>query len=99
MAPIVMPTKSQGLELDTLSQWAFKAKQLSLDEKDPTAELVSFCRKLSQKQSAAPSYLQPDQQLCMFQTADDCLTAIEFASNWAVERLYGVEGLGPFSEF
>jgi len=29
----------------------------------------------------------------------DCLDIIEFAVHWAVERLYVVEGYGPFNEF
>lgn len=28
-----------------------------------------------------------------------CLDIIELAVHWAVERLYGVEGYGPFNEF
>ncbi len=99
MAPIVVPTRLQSVELEDLSGWAIKAKQLSLDGADPTAQLVSFCKKLNQKQARAPSYLQPRPQMRMFQTADDCLAGIELALNWTVEQIYGVEGFGPFNEF
>lgn len=99
MAPIVVPTSQQAVELEKLSKWAVKAKQLSLDGAEPTAELVSFCKILNQKQKAAPAYLQPDPQMRIFHTVDDCLGGIELAVNWVVEQLYGVEGLGPFNEF
>jgi hypothetical protein len=32
-------------------------------------------------------------------TAADCLATIELAVNWEAEKLYGVEGAGPFDEF
>ena len=32
-------------------------------------------------------------------TADDCLSVIELTVSWEAERLYNVEGLGPFDEF
>jgi hypothetical protein len=32
-------------------------------------------------------------------TAADCLAVLELAVNWEAEKLYGVEGLGPFDEF
>jgi hypothetical protein len=99
MAPIIVPTKSQALELETLSTWASKAKQLALDLQEPSAELVLFSKMLLQKQNAAPAYLQPDPQMQMFQTTHDCLAVIELAVNWSVEKLYDVEGLGPFNEF
>ena len=28
-----------------------------------------------------------------------CLAGLELAVNWEAEKLYGVEGLGPFDEF
>ena len=31
-------------------------------------------------------------------TVSDCIEAIELAVNWSAERLYGVEGIGPFYE-
>lgn len=99
MAPIVGPTRSQGAELEFLAKWAVTAKELSLGGADPTPELVAFCKVLSEKQKAGPMYLQPDAQIRMFHSVDDCLAIIELGVNWAVEQLYGVEGLGPFREF
>jgi len=32
-------------------------------------------------------------------TVEDCLAVVELAVNWEAEKLYGVEGLGPFDEF
>jgi hypothetical protein len=31
--------------------------------------------------------------------AAGCLAGLELAVNWEAEKLYGVEGLGPFDEF
>ena len=47
----------------------------------------------------APAYLRPSAQLKLLHTAADCLTVLELAVNWEAEKLYGVEGLGPFDEF
>jgi hypothetical protein len=99
MAPIVVPTPAQAEELESLANLAIAAKGLSLKHSEPTVPLVRGCQKLTEKQNVAPPYLQPDPQIVLFHTADDCLAAIELAVNWAVERLYGVEGLGPFNEF
>lgn len=99
MAPVIIPSRSQGQELEALANLALEAKELSLQRAEPTASLVGNCRKLADKQKAAPGYLQPSPQLLLLNSADDCLAIIELAINWAVERLYGVEGLGPFNEF
>jgi hypothetical protein len=32
-------------------------------------------------------------------TSEDGLAILELAVNWEAEKLYGVEGLGPFDEF
>ncbi|MBI2842517.1 MAG: hypothetical protein HYX78_03875 [Armatimonadetes bacterium] len=47
----------------------------------------------------APAYLHPSAELRLLATAEDCLATIELAVNWEAEKLYGVEGLGPFDEF
>jgi hypothetical protein len=99
MAPIVIPTPSQGEELDFLTDLAIEAKDLSLKGEQPTVRLVRECQKLTEKQEAAPMYLRPDSQMVLLHTTDHCLAVVELAINWAVERLYGVEGLGPFNEF
>jgi hypothetical protein len=35
----------------------------------------------------------------LLHTAADCLAVLELAVNWEAEKLYGMEGLGPFDEF
>lgn len=99
MAPLVVPTRTQAVELEKLAKWAVKAKELSLHGADPTPEMILFCKTLTEKQRVAPSYLQPDSQMRMFHSIEDCLAVIDLGVNWEVEQLYGVEGLGPFSEF
>lgn len=99
MAPIVLPTPAQGIELETLAGWAIKAKELSFQTEEPAANLVAYCRELAKKQEQAPNYLRPSPQMLLFHSAGDCLVLIELAVSWAVERLYGVAGLGPFDEF
>lgn len=44
-------------------------------------------------------YLQPDAQEQLLATPASCLAVIERFVNWEAEKLYGVEGLGPFDEF
>jgi len=99
MAPVVVPNRSQGQELEHLVRLAIDTKELSLKRAEPTGSLVGNCRKLADKQKAAPYYLRPNPQMLLLHSAGDCLAITELAINWAVERLYGVEGLGPFNEF
>jgi hypothetical protein len=99
MAPIVIPSPSQMKTLDDLARHAVQAKELELRAQEPPSELVQYCRQLVQGQKQAPNYLQPHSQVLLFASAQDCLTAIELAVQWEVEKLYGVEGLGPFEEF
>ena len=47
----------------------------------------------------APAYLRPSAQGLLLETPSDCLEVIENAVNWEAEKLYGVEGQGPFDEF
>jgi hypothetical protein len=99
MAPVAVPTPSQAEELECLANLAIEAKELSLEDEEPTVPLVRECQKLTEWQKTAPTYLQPDSQMVLLHTADHCLAIVELAINWAVERLYGAEGLGPFNEF
>jgi len=99
MSPIVIPDKNMVSELETLAKKAIEAKELTFRKAQPSKELVDFCQKLAEKQKSAPEYLRPSRQLKLITTADDCLNIIELAVHWAVERLYGVEGYGPFNEF
>lgn len=99
MSPIVIPDKTLSLELETLAKRAIEAKELTFKKTQPPEELIAYCLKLAEKQKSAPEYLRPSKQLKLITTADDCLNIIELAVHWAVEKLYGVEGYGPFNEF
>ena len=48
---------------------------------------------------SAPVYLKPSAQKQLLATPESCLAIIELAVNWEVEKLYGIEGGGPFDEF
>jgi len=98
-APIVIPSQGQAALLEELATRAVTVKELQLVAQEPSRELVQYCRQLVQMQKQAPDYLQPNPQVFLFASAQDCLTAIELAVQWEVEKLYGVEGLGPFEEF
>lgn len=97
--PLIVPTRNQALELENLGRMAIETKELIFKEMQPQKELVDFCKELAEKQKTAPDYLRPPKQLKLISTAEDCLNIIELAVHWAVERLYGVEGYGPFNEF
>ena len=97
--PIVVPSEFQYSELEALSIKAVKAKELTFTKMQPSRELVDFCHGLAENQKYAPEYLQAPKQLKLISTPDECLNIIELAVQWAVERLYGVEGRGPFNEF
>lgn len=99
MAPFVLPNSVQAETLDRLAKRAVVAKELVLKKKDPPPELTGFARELMRHQQNAPVYLRPKTQLQMLDSAEQCLDAIELAVQWEVEKLYGVEGLGPFDEF
>ena len=62
----------------------------------PGSLCAAFTRQLL---VSAPAYLRPSAQTILLTTAADCLHILERAVNWEAERLYGVEGLGPFDEF
>jgi hypothetical protein len=77
-----------------------EAKRLTFAGATPPNELVASVRALSDELAAkAPAYLRPSAQLKILETATDCLAVIELAVNWEAEKLYGVEGMGPFDEF
>jgi hypothetical protein len=97
--PIIIPTIEQRKEFEALAKWAIATKELTFKETQPFKELIDFCQKLAEKQKSAPEYLRPPKQLKLITNCDDCLNIIELAVHWAVERLYGVEGYGPFNEF
>ena len=98
--PMVMPSPQQERHLTDLAERAIEAKRVTFTNEQPPHELVSFCRELATELTAqAPAYLKPSAQLRLVDTADACLKTIELAVNWEAEKLYDVEGLGPFDEF
>lgn len=98
--PFVIPTKAQEKRLTQLAERAIEAKRLSFTGGAPTNELAKVVRGLTAElEAGAPAYLRPDAQMRLLETAEHCLAAIELAVNWEAEKLYGVEGLGPFDEF
>ena len=98
--PIVMPSPAQAKRFDRLAQLAIAAKRHGFAGETPPDDLVAECRKIEASLAAgAPAYLRPPAQAVTYQSPDDCLAIIERAVNWEAERLYGVEGLGPFDEF
>lgn len=99
MLPIVVPESIQHSKLENLAKSAIEAKGLTFKKAQPSKEFIDFCQRFADKQKSAPAYLRLPKQLRLITTADDCLNIIEHAVHWAVERLYGVEGYGPFNEF
>lgn len=98
-APLIIPAKDQAVRLEGLAKLAVEAKELTLRKQDPSPELIKYCRQLAKEQQSAPKYLNPRPQMLLLDSSEDCLHAIEFAVQWEVEKLYGVEGKGPFDEF
>jgi hypothetical protein len=95
-----MPTAAQEKRLKELAERAIEAKRLSFAGAVPPNELAAYVRRLTEELSAhAPGYLRPPAQLRLLSTAADCLGILELAVNWEAEKLYGVEGEGPFDEF
>ena len=76
-----------------------ESKRLTFTGATPSNKLVASVRDLSETLATAPTYLRPSAQFKLLHTAADCLAVIELAVNWEAEKLYGVEGLGPFNEF
>jgi hypothetical protein len=100
MMPLVMPTRGQEKRLKELAERAMEAKRHIFAGATPPNPLAAFVRGLSEELAAkAPAYLNPSAQLKLLHTAADCLAVIELAVNYEAEKLYGVEGLGPFDEF
>ncbi len=98
--PIVIPTLGQASRLTELGEHAIEAKRLSFLGEQPDQDLVVYVRLLNEELRAnAPTYLQPSAQLQLVRDVDDCLGVIERAVNLEAEKLYGVEGFGPFDEF
>jgi hypothetical protein len=100
MMPLVMPTERQAQRLNELAERAIEAKRFAFAGEPPPNDVVARVRQVAdQLNASAPAYLRPPAQLKLLHTAADCLGIIELAVNWEAEKLYGVEGLGPFDEF
>jgi hypothetical protein len=98
--PLVIPTKAHAERLTGLATQAMEAKRLTFTGGAVPHALVASVRDLTrQLLDSAPAYLRPSAQAILLTTAADCLQILELAVNWEAERLYGVEGLGPFDEF
>ena len=98
--PLIVPTAAQTKRIKHLVTLAFRAKRHALDGTHPGDALNTAVRAVERELSAgAPTYLRPGAQLKLLATAADCLAILERAVSWEAERLYGVEGLGPFDEF
>lgn len=98
--PLVIPTEEQSARLKQLAENAISAKELSFSGQLPGQDLVAYIKELNGALDAeAPVYLRPPAQLRLVRTPVDCLDTIQLAVNWEAERIYGVEGLGPFDEF
>ena len=100
MTPIVVPTAGQNEHLNELGQRAVIAKNLSFSHAAVPPELSEYCQKLGETlRKSAPVYLKPVARHLLLAGAQACLEIIERAVNWEAEKLYGVEGYGPFNEF
>jgi hypothetical protein len=98
--PVIMPTTAQSKRLRELAERAMEAKRCEFTNQPPSQPLAAFCRTAKDALVAfAPAYLLPDAQEQLLATPQSCLAVIELTVNWEAEKLYGVEGLGPFDEF
>jgi hypothetical protein len=98
--PVVTPTRTQSARLSRLAAAAIACKRQTFAGETPENEQTAFIREVGRGLEAkAPAYLRPPAQQMLLQTAADGLAILELAVNWEAEKLYGVEGLGPFDEF
>ncbi len=98
--PLVMPTRSQHQRLEELANLCIQAKRAAFSNQPTPNRLVARTRELGEQlRDNAPPYLHPSAQDVLLVTPRDCLAVLESAVNWEAEKLYGVEGLGPFDEF
>lgn len=98
--PFIIPTAAQAKRLCELAERAMEAKRCEFANQPPSQTLAAFCRAAKDALVAgAPAYLRPDAQEQLLATPTSCLAVIERTVNWEAEKLYDVEGLGPFDEF
>ena len=98
--PIIIPTVAQESELAGLAQRCMALKRAMFGNESLSQEVVADVREWTKRLSLeAPQYLHPSAQLTFATDPKDCLTILERAVSWSAEKLYGVEGQGPFDEF
>ena len=98
--PIVIPTPEQEAELAGLARQCMALKRAVFANESLGQELVAEVRDWAQRLTReAPPYLSPNAQLTFATDPIDCLVILERAVSWSAEKLYGVEGQGPFDEF
>jgi hypothetical protein len=98
--PIVIPTPAQESELAGLARQCMELKRASFTNEPLSQESIAAVREWAKRlASEAPDYLRPSAQLTFATDPKDCLTILERAVSWSAEKLYGVEGQGPFDEF
>lgn len=98
--PIVMPTRAEHRRLEELADLCIEAKRAEFTNDSPSNEFVARTRAIGEElRRRAPSYLHPGAQDFLLATPRHCLAVLGNAVNWEAEKLYGVEGLGPFDEF
>jgi hypothetical protein len=100
MMPIVIPTRAQHARVQELAMLCSETKHAEFTNTPLPNALVARTREIaSQLRAQVPAYLHPSAQQILLGTPLDCLAVLENAVNWEAEKLYGVEGLGPFDEF
>lgn len=98
--PIVIPTPEQETELAKLARQCMEIKRAAFAKGSLSQELVASVRHWGRRlTNEAPAYLHPVAQLTFATDPKDCLIVLERAVSWSAEKLYGVEGEGPFDEF
>lgn len=98
--PIVIPTRAQHARLEELADLCIEAKRAEFSNESASNELVARARSFGEElRRRAPRYLHPGAQDFLLATPRHCLAVLGSAVNWEAEKLYGVEGLGPFDEF
>lgn len=98
--PIVIPTADQEEELAGLARQCMTLKRASFAKQSLEQELVAEVRAWAKRLATeAPAYLNPGAQLTFATDPEDCLIVLERAVSWCAEKLYNVEGEGPFDDF
>ena len=98
--PLIIPTPDQSAELAGLARQCMALKRATFAQESLSQELVAEVREWAKRLALeAPPYLRPSAQLTFATDPKDCLTILERAVSWSAEKLYGVEGQGPFDEF